>query len=35
MNDIEIENRIKAFDAANGGGAGWYKDEGAYHLYLL
>lgn len=23
------------FDAANGGGVGWYQDKGAYHLYLL
>ena len=27
--------RIKAFDAANGGGVGVYKQRGAYHLYLL
>jgi len=26
---------IGAFDAANGGGVGYYKDRGAYHLYLL
>lgn len=27
--------RIEAFDQANGGGVRWYKDNGAYHLYLL
>lgn len=27
--------RITAFDQANGGGVGFYKDKGAYHLYLL
>lgn len=26
---------IEAFDQANGGGVGCYKDKGAYHLYLL
>lgn len=35
MKDDEIARRIEAFDAANGGGVGWYKDKGAYHLYLL
>lgn len=30
-----IARRIEAFDAANGGGVGWYEDKGAYHLYLL
>ena len=30
-----IAQRIKAFDQANGGGVGFYKDKGAYHLYLL
>ncbi len=35
MDDDEIEHRIEAFDAANGGGVGWYKDKSAYHLYLL
>lgn len=30
-----IAQRIKAFDDANGGGVGLYKDKGAYHLYLL
>ena len=35
MKDDEIALRIEAFDAANGGGVGWYKDKGAYHLYLL
>ena len=35
MKDDEIAQRIEAFDAANGGGVGWYKDKGAYHLYLL
>jgi hypothetical protein len=31
----EIAARIEAFDDANGGGVGYYKDKGAYHLYLL
>ena len=31
----DIATRIEAFDAANGGGVGYYKDNGAYHLYLL
>lgn len=35
MDQDEIALRIEAFDAANGGGVGWYKDNGAYHLYLL
>jgi hypothetical protein len=35
MKDDEIALRIEAFDAANGGGVGWYEDKGAYHLYLL
>ena len=35
MNDDEIAQCIEAFDQANGGGVGWYKDKGAYHLYLL
>ena len=35
MKDDEIALRIEAFDAANGGGVGWYKNKGAYHLYLL
>lgn len=35
MNDGEIILRIEMFDAANGGGVGWYEDKGAYHLYLL
>ena len=30
-----IAQRIKAFDDANGGGVGFYKDNGAYHIYLL
>lgn len=30
-----IAQRIKAFDDANGGGVGFYRDKGAYHLYLL
>ena len=29
MKDDEIAQRIEAFDAANGGGVGWYKDKGA------
>jgi hypothetical protein len=35
MDDDEIAQRIEAFDEANGGSVGWYKDSGAYHLYLL
>lgn len=35
MDESEITLRIEAFDAANGGGVGWYEDKGAYHLYLL
>lgn len=35
MDEDEIARRIAAFDQANGGGVGWYKDKGAYHLYLL
>ena len=35
MNNDDIVLRIEAFDAANGGGVGWYEDKGAYHLYLL
>ena len=35
MNDDAIALRIEAFDAANGGGVGWYEDNGTYHLYLL
>ena len=35
MKDDGIALRIEAFDAANGGGVGWYEDQGAYHLYLL
>jgi hypothetical protein len=35
MKDDEIARQIEAFDAANGGGVGWYEDKGAYHLYLL
>jgi hypothetical protein len=31
----DIPARIEAFDDANGGGVGYYKDKGAYHLYLL
>src|SRR5690606_28064792 len=31
----DIATRIEVFDAANGGGVGYYKDNGAYHLYLL
>ena len=30
-----IAARLEAFDNANGGGVGYYKDNGAYHLYLL
>ena len=35
MKGDEIALRIEAFDAANGGGVGWSKDKGAYHLYLI
>ena len=35
MEEDEIALRIEAFDEANGGGVGWYKDKGALHLYLL
>ncbi|RYF22893.1 MAG: hypothetical protein EOO77_03210 [Oxalobacteraceae bacterium] len=35
MKEDEIALRIEAFDAANGGGVGWYEDKGPYHLYLL
>lgn len=35
MQDDAIATRIEAFDHANGGGVGVYKDKGAYHLYLL
>ena len=31
----DIALRIEAFDDANGGGVGYYKVNGAYHLYLL
>lgn len=31
----DIASRIEAFDDTNGGGVGYYKDKGAYHLYLL
>jgi len=35
MGNDSIAERIEAFDAANGGGVGYYTDKGAYHLYLL
>lgn len=35
MQHDDIAARIEAFDRANGGGVGFYKDKGAYHLYLL
>ena len=35
MDEDQIAPIIEAFDQANGGGVGWYKDKGAYHLYLL
>jgi hypothetical protein len=35
MQQDDITARIEAFDAANGGGVGYYEDKGAYHLYLL
>jgi hypothetical protein len=35
VDEDEIVQRIKAFDEANGGGVGWYRDKGAYRLYLL
>lgn len=35
MKEADIARRIEAFDAANGGGVGYYTDKGAFHLYLL
>ena len=35
MDMDDIAARIEAFDAANGGGVGWYQDKGAFCLYLL
>ena len=35
MEKNDMAPRIEAFDEANGGGVGWYRDKGAYHLYLL
>ena len=35
MQHDEIALRIETFDGANGGGVGYYKDKGAYYLYLL
>jgi hypothetical protein len=35
MEQDDMAVRIAAFDQANGGGVGYYKDKGAYHLYLL
>jgi hypothetical protein len=35
MQNDDITARIEAFDHANGGGVGFYKDQDAYHLYLL
>jgi hypothetical protein len=35
MSHDPISQRIEAFDQANGGGVGFYKHKGAYHLYLL
>ena len=35
MRNYSIAERIEDFDAANGGGVGYYTDKGAYHLYLL
>ena len=35
MDKDEIALCIEAFDEANGGGVGWYRDKGAYHLFLL
>jgi hypothetical protein len=35
IKDEEIILRIETFDASNGGGVGWYEDNGVYHLYLL
>ncbi len=35
MDKNDIAARIEAFDAANGGGVGWYQDKGAFCLYLL
>lgn len=35
MQHDEITARIEAFDNTNGGGVVFYKDKGAYHLFLL
>jgi hypothetical protein len=35
MQKNDTAARIQAFDHANGGGVGCYKEKGAYHLYLL
>jgi hypothetical protein len=35
VQNFEIAECIEAFDAANGGGVGYYTDKGAFHLYLL
>ncbi len=35
MEKDDMALRIEAFDQANGGGVGYYKDKGAYCLYLL
>ena len=35
MQHDDIAARIEAFDDTSGGGVGYYKDKGAYHLYLL
>ncbi|MEI4264262.1 hypothetical protein [Roseovarius sp. D0-M9] len=35
MKNDSTAERIEAFDAANGGGVGYYTDKGSYHLYLL
>jgi hypothetical protein len=35
MENNDIAARTEAFDQANGGGVGWYKDKAPYHLYFL
>lgn len=35
MDRNDIAARIEAFDAASGGGVGWYQDKGGFCLYLL
>jgi hypothetical protein len=35
MDKDNIAARMETFDAASGGGVGWYQDKGAFCLYLL